>query len=323
MRRRLGLSLVLAVAACALVPAAGEARTSAYPVRTIPAIKGVAFHFQGKTLRTDSKGRVLLHPVGLTTDEVKQHVTIAERHLGPRVIARFDKWFGRNIVTLNYFYRLRFSFRDLAGNPVDPNLVSSITLKSRTGVRTTLTRHKFAWLQGSRVVPFTGELVSKDIDFQVERAFVDGTNVVNRAQQRFRPRTTRDLPVRLLFYGLKIVTRDALFGTATGESVALRYPSGRTVTHDLKDGETTIASLPRGTYDLKVKAAGVSFTRPVSVSRNQQVELKVISWLDMILALGALVALAVGLALVRRPHLARAARRKLRLGGREKVGAGR
>jgi hypothetical protein len=321
--RRLGLAILFALLACALLPATGQARTAAYPVRTIPAIPGVKIDFQGQTLVTDSKGSVLLHPVGLKTNEVKPRVHIGTAHLGPNRIAKPDRWFGRNIITFNYFYRLHFNFRDLLGNTVDPNIVDSITLKSRTGVRTTLTTNKSAWLQGSRVVPFTGDLVSKDIDYQVEKAFVDGTNVVNRAQQRFRPRKTGDLSVRLLFYKLKVVTRDALFGIPIGQAVELRYPSGRTVSHDLKDGEVTLQSLPRGTYDLKVKAAGVSFTRPVSVSRNQEVELKVISWLDMILAFGAVVALAIGLALVRRPHLVKVIKRKLRLGRRETVGAGK
>ncbi len=311
--------LTAAAATCLLVPSAAQARTEPYRVQTVPPVAGVEFHFQGKVVRTDSHGKVVLHPVGLRTDQVKQHVTIADRRLSPNHIARFDRWFGRNIVTLNNFYRLSFTFHDLAGKPVDPDLVSSITLKSRTGVRTTLTKDKSVWLQGSRVVPFSGELVSKDIDFQVERAFVDGTNVVNRAQQRFRPRTTRDLSVQLLFYGLKIVTRDALFGFHVGEAVQLRYPSGRTITRELKDGQVVLPSLPRGTYNLKVKASGVSFTRPVSVSRNQEVELKVISWLDMLLGVGAIVALAVGLAVARRPELAR----KLRLRRRATVGAGR
>jgi hypothetical protein len=321
--RRVGVAIVLALLACALLPAAGQARTSAYPVKTIPAIPGLKIHFQGTVYTTNSKGEALLQPVGLKTNEVKPRVRFEPRRFGSHRIARFDRWFGRNIVTFNNYYRLRLSFRDLLGNTVDPGEVDSITVKSRTGVRTTLTKNKTAWLQGSRVVPFTGELVSKDIDYQVERAFVDGTNVVNRAQQRFRPRKTASLSVRLLFYKLKVVTRDALFGIPIGNAVELRYPSGRTVSHDLKDGEVTLQSLPRGTYDLKVKAAGVSFTRPVSVSRNQEVELKVISWLDMFLAFFAVVALAIGLALVRRPHLVKAIKRKLRLERREKVGAGR
>jgi len=61
----------------------------------------------------------------------------------------------------------------------------------------------------------------------------------------------------------------------------------------------------------------------VSVSRNQEVELKVISWLDMVLALGALAALAIGLMLFRRPELARKVKRKLRLERRQTVGAGK
>jgi hypothetical protein len=193
-----------------------------------------------------------------------------------------------------------------------------MTLKSRTGVRTPVKQGESVWLQGSRVVPFTGELVSKDIDYQVERAEVDGTNVVNRAQQRFTPRKTSHLAVQLLFYSLRIVTKDALLGFPTGSGVELEYPSGRKVTKPLHDGQVLLPSLPRGTYNLKVAASGVSFTRPVSVSRNQEVELKVISYLDMILAFGAMVSIAVGLLLARRPDL----RRKLRLRRRKAVGAG-
>src|SRR3982751_81284 len=104
--RRIALALPLALAACALVPAAGQARSAPYDVQTIPAIPGVAFHLQGKVVRTDSHGRVVLHPVGLKTDEVKPRVSISDRRLGPNHIARFDRWFGRNIVTLNNFYQL-------------------------------------------------------------------------------------------------------------------------------------------------------------------------------------------------------------------------
>jgi hypothetical protein len=123
--------------------------------------------------------------------------------------------------------------------------------------------------------------------------------------------------VQLLFYSLKVVTKDALLGFPIGSAVDLKYPSGRTVRHPLKDGQVVMPSLPRGTYNLKVAASGISFTRPVSVSRNQEVELKVISYLDMVLAFGAMISIAVGLLLARRPDM----RRKL-LRRRAKVGAG-
>src|SRR4051812_12821823 len=110
--RRLGLTLTLALLACALAPAAGQARTAAYPAPPTPPVAGVAFHFQGKVYRTDSKGKLLLQPVGLKTNEVKPAIKIDPHRIGPDRIVRFDRWFGRNIVTLNNYYRLHFSFRD-------------------------------------------------------------------------------------------------------------------------------------------------------------------------------------------------------------------
>ena len=323
MARRIVLAVALAAVGCALLPAAGQARKAPFPIRTVPPLKGVKVELQGKTYTTDAKGRITLHPVGLKTDEVKPRVKVHDLQLSSTDWARFDRFYGRNVITFDHYYRLGLTFRDLEGETVDPDMVSSITVKSRTGVRTTMKAKKSAWLRGSRVVPFTGELVSKDIDYQVERAYVDGANVVNRAQQRFRPRKTRNLNVQLLFYPLKIVTKDAMFGFPVGNAVELRYPSGKTIRRDLKDGEVTLPSLPRGTYDVKVVASGVSFTRPVSVSRKQEVELKVISYLDMLLAFAALVLFAVGLLLARRPHLTRAIRRRLRLERRQPVGAGR
>src|SRR3954454_9518995 len=102
MRRTL-LALALALVACCLLPAAGQARTAPYKARTIPAVAGVHFHFQGKVVRTNAHGRLVLHPVSLKTDEVKDHIRIADRNLASVPIARFDRWFERNIVTLNNF----------------------------------------------------------------------------------------------------------------------------------------------------------------------------------------------------------------------------
>jgi hypothetical protein len=306
---------------CALVAGNAQARTAPYRVQTIPALAGVEVDLQGKTYRTDSKGLVVLEPNNLTTDLIKPATTVHDLPLGPNAVARFDRWYGRNTLTFNIYYRVQFRFEDLSGAPVPPALVDILGLKSRTGVHTTLPHGRAVWLQGTRVVPFTGQLVSKDIEYQVERAFVDGTNVVNRAEQRFAPRTTKTLAVRLLFYSLKVKTRDALLGFPIGSAVELRYPSGRVVQHALKDGQVTLPALPRGTYNVKVAASGVSFTRPVSVSRNQEVELKVISYLDMGLAFGALIALAIGLLVARRPNVARAVRDRLLR--KERVGAGR
>jgi hypothetical protein len=200
---------------------------------------------------------------------------------------------------------MNFSFRDLKGRSVPASDVSTLMVKSRTGVRHYVKPGKPVWLQGSRVVPFKGVLFSKDIDYQTERALVDGNNVVNRAQQRFVPHKVRDFSIKLLFYSIHATSKDAIFGFHTGSAIQIVYPSGKTATHKLHGGEVNVTGLPRGNYEVKVKARGVSFTRPVSVSRNQEVELKVISWLDMLFTFLLLMGIAVGLLVAKRPHLAR------------------
>jgi hypothetical protein len=317
--RRITLTVALAAAALAILPAAGQARRAPYHFRTVPPLSHVKVTVLGKIHYTNSKGRFTIKLPSVGTKEIPDAVKPASKRLSDGHIAKFDRWYGPEVMTYDDLYRMKFDFRDLGDKLVDPHLVNEMTLKSRTGVRTTVKQGQSVWLQASRVVPFTGELVSKDIDYQVESAFVDGTNVVNRAQQRFAPRKGQQLSVQLLFYSLKVVTKDALLGFPVGSAVDLKYPSGRTVRHPLKDGQVVLPSLPRGTYNLKVAASGISFTRPVSVSRNQQVELKVISYLDIILAFAAMVSIAIGLLLARRPDL----RRKLRRRRRQTVGAGR
>jgi hypothetical protein len=129
---------------------------------------------------------------------------------------------------------------------------------------------------------------------------------VNQAQQRFLPSRQRVVPLRLLFYDTTVRARDALFGFPIGHALELRYPNGHVERPRLGGGgKVRLRALPRGDYEVKVSGAGISFTRPLSVSRNQEVELKVLSWLDLGLAALALASVALGLLVVRRPHLLR------------------
>lgn len=324
MRRAAALSLVALLALSGTAeaqPKASKGKTTAngsLRVRTIPPVPGARFQSNHQSFYADKKGVVTL-PASIVrkatlVSELRDRVKVYDKQLAPNAVARFDRWFGRGTVSFNVYYRMSFSFRDLKGRPVDPSTVSSFMVKSRTGVRHQLKPNQPAWLQGSRVVPFQGILVSKDIDYQTERALVDGNDVVNRAQQRFTPRLTQRFSIRLLFYSIHATSKDAIFGFPTGSAIQIIYPSGRIATHALHGGEVRVTGLPRGNYKVKVKANGVSFTRPVSVSRNQEVELKVISWIDMLFTFLVLIGIAGGLLLARRPKLrAKLLRRKKEL----------
>ena len=274
-------------------------------IATVPKIKGVALSLSGRTYRTNGAGLATLPPEA----KFGGYPTISDTEIADGVRARFALWFGepyggRVKATFNVFYRVQLRLFDLAGKPVDPKLVTSLTLKSSLGVRSKVDGSKPFWLKGKRVVPLNHSLQAKDIYYTVESVVIDGTNVVNRSQQKFIPAESRDVTVRLLFYATHFVARDAFFGFSTGSRVRLEFPDGRVERYELdRNGELLLPSLPRGDYQVSVEGSGVSFTRPVSVSRNQEVELEVLTYLDMGVAALALVGILVALPLLRRRRL--------------------
>ena len=216
--------------------------------------------------------------------------------------ARFDRWYrGRRTAALNIDYKVDVGFVDLEGNRVDPSVVSSVTLAGSNGRRQTFVGG-VPWLQGNRVVPESAGRRSTAVSYAVERVVVGGSSVVHRAQQRFFPAQDRRVQLRLLLFSARFVVRDALLGFPIGSAVRLEYPSGHVQRHGLTQGaDLTIRSLPRGDYRVNVDALGISSSRPVALSGDQQIELQVISWLDVVVVLLGLASLALGLLYIRRP----------------------
>ena len=137
------------------------------------------------------------------------------------------------------------------------------------------------------------------------RVVVDGSSVVNRGQQRFFPARDPEPRIELLFFSARLRSRDALFGFPLGSALKIEYPNGRTEQIKFKDGsELTLPSLPRGRYEVDTVGPGISFSRPLDLSRDQDLKLQVISWFDVVavLLLAALVLLC--LLLIGRPQLA-------------------
>ena len=191
--------------------------------------------------------------------------------------------------------------------------VESYTLKSRHGTVVTVRHDDPVMLKASRVVRYGGGLVSKPIEWSLESVMVDGTNVVTRAQRRFDPSKVHGrMLIDLLFFRAHFKSKDALFGTPVGAAVLLTNPKGETTRYPLKDGELTLPALPRGDYTVAVDTTGMAPPRPVALSRNQEVEMQVITRIDLALVLGILGAIAIGLLVDRRPELRRLPSRLVR-----------
>ncbi|HYM52346.1 MAG TPA: LysM peptidoglycan-binding domain-containing protein [Candidatus Dormibacteraeota bacterium] len=275
-------------------------------VQTMPPLEGVLFVLGDERAESDVGG---LARIPYTPPRPLELPTPGDLELSDRVVARFDRWFGSpasdQTATYSLFYRIQLSFTDLAGSPVDRSLVTGITIKNSVGERFELTNEREMWVQGSRVVPLSGGFESKDIYYTVESVTVNGANVVNRSQQKFIPREVVDWSIHLLFYSAEVKVHDALLRFSTGSAIRLEYPDGHVVELPLVDGQLSLPSLPRGNYTISVVGPGLTIPRPLAVTRDQEVVLELISWLDIsLVAIGVLVGMAA-LLLLGRPILRR------------------
>jgi hypothetical protein len=293
----------LMLAALASLAVAAPATAQVAQVQTVPPVSGLKFIHHGRTVRADNLGRI---EINTTSSDIRRELKVVNTRVSSGVEARLDRWYpGRNIVAIAFYHRVSPTFVDLQGNQVDPATVDAATVKGIHGKEYTFRQGQPRWLQVSRVVARRNQrLRSKSLRYTVENVRIKGANVVNAGQQRFRPAETPRFPVQVLLYAARFKTRDAFFGFPIGSAVRLKFPNGREERHKLaENGNLLLRSLPRSDYEVTVDGPGFSFSRPVSLSRNQVVELEVLSYLDIGLALFVFAAFMVGLPLIRRPEL--------------------
>ena len=205
-------------------------------------------------------------------------------------------------------------FVDLAGHPLDWGEGTSVTVTSSMGGRERFVDSEPKWLQAGRVVRRFAGLEETKLLYSVDSVTVGGSNVVNSKQQRFYPSESQEWEIRLSLYSARFTARDALFRFPIGSGIRLQYPDGHSEQLPFESrGELTVTSLPRGSYRVKVDALGLSFSRPVTLSRDQDMQLEVISYLDIGVVFFLVVSLALGLFLIGRPHLVPAFRPRLGL----------
>ncbi len=277
-------------------------------VETIPPTPNLPIVYHGIIYRTDSYGVALLPPQLTGRPRVPPTTVRAGRR------AVLERWYGRTghlRAALDIYYGVRLRYIDLQGGVIDPKTVRSIQIRSSIGERFHPTT-RILWLRGTRVVPLNGGLESKPIYYTIERVVVDGSNVVNESQQKFFPARERGVTVQLLFYRAKFRSRDAFFGFAVGNRIRLTFPQGTTRRYRLGgDGTVVLPALPRGNYHVEVEGGGISLGGPVALSRDQDVKVGVISYLDLVVSAAALALFAVGLPLIRRRHRLRQLRGRI------------
>jgi hypothetical protein len=232
---------------------------------------------------------------------LRDRLKVPPTQLGPGLQVRFSRWVGRtaSIVLLR---PVRVGLLDPQKKPVDPRLAPRVLVRGTDGSRLTLASGRVSWVPAVRAIVRPGaRWRERRVSFAVQEVLARGANVVNRAQQHFVPARQQKVDVHVLFFEMRFRARDALFGTAIGTSVELRFPDGHTERVPLgSSGERAIAGLPRGDYLVNVSGPGISMSRPVVLSRSQDVGLQIITWLDVALGVALVLLALLALSLVRR-----------------------
>jgi hypothetical protein len=202
-------------------------------VRTVPALPGVRFVFDGSPIVTGPGG---------STSVTEQHnfgahtLTLADTKLsasGRRYT--FVRWAGQRDpdqafrptvqgLPMRADYTVTASFAVMC--PVSPRLaqqdgavlaanrVAQITLRNNIGQPATMSPSGTTWLPCSWPVYRDSLLSSTDLQYSVQSMLVSGSNTVHVGVERFQPSRTPNPRLTGYFYALTITAHDAIFGGA-------------------------------------------------------------------------------------------------------------
>ncbi len=176
------------------------------------------------------------------------------------------------------------------------------------GVGNTFTVDKAGpiWLPANRLTRRIGEhLESEEILYYFRGVTIDGANVINQSEQRFHIQPDDVWPIQVLLYSIRFSARDAMFKFPIGKGIELTYPDGhkQEFFFDSSKAEIVIPSLARGSYNAKIIGIGGSAPpTPIHLSRDQNVELLMLSYFDMAVIIGIPLSIALAFFFIGRPR---------------------
>lgn len=289
-------------------------------IQTVPAISGVELSVGNQTFRSDASGRIRIEqPVA--GDFALHLITATLESTGSRAV--FSRWSDNTFssdrsVTISSSSQLQLGFEQSAlvalqysspdGSPVSFERISNVIVKSSTGITHSYPSDVPHWLEANRIVRRQSGLESVPLQWGIDRVDISGSNVVNQDQQRFVPKPNDQWNVQLLIFTGSFTAHDAVFGFPLGREFEVTYPDGSKHVLPIDgDGHLTLDSLARGTYFVHVIGApGIAARSPVDVSRDQAVNVMVLSYVDIGCGLGLAILAAAWLLLIGRPTILRA-----------------
>jgi hypothetical protein len=287
-------------------------------VQTVPAIPGIAFQMNGKQFMSGSDGSLTI-PVN--SPGVVRLAILVTQYNDPSQHIEFARWENGSVQTyldvkvpsrdtnvqvgLNVYHQVGLTFVDQSKFPVDAQRVTQITYRSAQGDVFVVKNGQPQWIPATRVARLGNGLVPTPLLYSITSVMADGSNVVNSSQQQFYALANDTWKISMLLYSINLSASDGLFNFPTGRSINLVAPDGTVKNYTLdSSGSTEIHSLARGDYSIQlVGATGLGTRTPVALSRNQNVSIKDISILDLLVLAVLGIGLTLGLLIFGRPNM--------------------
>jgi hypothetical protein len=142
-----------------------------------------------------------------------------------------------------------------------------------------------------------GALTPHEVTYSIASVKVDGSDAVFAGRQRFNPAQASHWPISVSMFDVHVTVSDVLFGGGVTSGAEVTRPDG--VSYGVRfDGgrPTLLRSLVRGDYILTTDSAVLGARSRLLVNKNMNVELRVITVLDVLVLF--LLMLAVSTSLV-------------------------
>jgi hypothetical protein len=310
-RARLALSL----AALLAIPAGAQAAL----IQTKPIVKNAVATVEGAQFRADDRGIITIPDALLRLSKgVPTNVRMLDKTpMRRNGYAQFDRWFGTRggrrpfTAAFNVYYPFVLFYLGPDGRRVPKEVVARVAVKSDIGQSIVMVRiddnndavnaSNTYWAQ--TVVSRQGGPVVKNIEYRVRQVLVAGSNVITQSKEKFIPALARSRFLKLIYFPVKVKAYDAIFHFPIGDGIVITYPNGKDEMRAFtSNGQIELGALPRGRYKIRVAAPGYSFTRPLALTRPQDVQLQVISYLDLAAVLFLVSGLAITLVVYPRRH---------------------
>jgi len=278
-------------------------------IQSVPTIAGLELIFDGNLIVTgqDGMARVMVSEPGRYDLELLPNTELLDLQN-----AEFVQWFPTNFlfmtevnvpgvtwqqVGFEKIYTANFEFVDMNGFPVPATRIQKFILRGSNGNVIQLSEFELSTLDVNNILARLSGLDSTNVVYSVQQVMVDGSDVVNQGQQRFEYSPGQAVRIELLLFSINVTSEDLIFGTPSGRGLYLTFPNLETRYYPFESQNgITIRGLARGDYSIRVEVDdGFTFDIPLSLSRDQEVRVPVISYIEVIIAAGLAIGIGVEL----------------------------